>query len=574
MPQICSISVRRMPLKTGHVVGIAMLIALFGWISIASAQTTTDRQDVPFSINYNQTSVGQSVFILGDLPELGGNDVRRAVRMEPTQWPNWRLTISLPKGSTFSYRFIRRDDAPGRLPDATNQLAISGPFSLTTNPVTIPAGSPASKAIVYHSGFQPPVLWWRTPSPQGGAFVRAEMLLAGPGRGSSESRWLVLGVGEGRKPIEFYLSNTDNTLRDPPGSGTYLTSLDAAFLQDGNIYSYVPASAPSSWTRDYNPSSPPGINSTNLSGELRRYRVLLPRGYAQHPTRRYPVIYFHDGQNMFEAGAFGSWNAHTTAGDLTRLGQMREVIMVGVDNGPNRLTDYAAPDSGGQANRYAAFLINELKPLIDAQFRTLPTAEHTLTAGSSMGGQVSLYLGWDFSGTFGRIGAFSGAWNVFSTGFYDRVRSSTTRRSSRIYLDSGTQSVNAVLSADNYWPTANLRDDLITSFAAQSYVLERDVKHAVGLNQDHNEAAWAARLPEALRWLAPAADDQGQLLPLATRAIFDVDLSGSVTIDDLYAQVLSPRDLNLDGLADLADTILLATILRQNELGPARAPAP
>ena len=120
-----------------------------------------DRQSVPLSINYNQTVVGQSVFVLGDLPELGGNDIRKAVKLEPSQWPVWRATISLPTNSTYTYRYYRRDDGPGQLGNTANQLAISAPASASTATVALAA---PNKAVMYHSGFNPPVLYWRTPT--------------------------------------------------------------------------------------------------------------------------------------------------------------------------------------------------------------------------------------------------------------------------------------------------------------------------------------------------------------------------------------------------------------------------
>lgn len=556
-----------------------------------------DRREVTFSISYNQTVNGQSVFVVGDLAELGGGDVRKAVRLEPSTWPTWKLTMALPAGTTYTYRFIRRDDAPGRLPDSTNvtEIAGGGPFTATT-PAGPSSGAGASgpsgarRAIVYHSGFNPPVLYWRvnrgstrdvtTP------FTRVEMTAIGPGRGSGEQRWAALNVGDGasRLPVEFYFTNSDRTQRDPAGilsTATYATALDGAMVQDGNVFSYVPAPSVSGWSKPAGRPYPESIASTNLN-ETRAFRVILPRGYVEHTSRRYPVVYFHDGQNMFEfvQGTFGTWNAHTTAADLTRLAQMREVIMVGVDNGPNRLSDYAAPQSGGIADRYGAFLVNELKPVIDANFRTLPGADTTITAGSSMGGQVSMYLGTQFPQVFTRIGAFSGAWNVYTQGYYNAVMAMSTRVVPKVYLDSGTQTANAVLAADNYWLTANLRDDMLTSFGVQKYVLGRDVQHAIGLGQDHNEAAWASRLPDALRYLVPATEEQAgsgpvSLQGLASGAIFDVNGDGALSVEGLYAQLgtgvggATPRDVNLDGQVTLADAGMLAWALRTRSAGGA-----
>lgn len=538
---------------------ILFALAVAALAAPAAAQT---RQNVTFQINYSNTVVGQSVFVLGDLDELGAGDLRRAVKLEPTQWPLWRATLSLPAGTNYTYRFYRRDDGPGRLGDAANGLLIAGPVTATTPG---PAPRAGAKAILYHSSLAQPVLYWRTPAPSGAQppFTAQPLVIAGPGRTPGETRWAGLGFGVEGRPVEFYFAPPGGAGRDP-ASGTYFTSLDGVFVQDGGVYSYVPAPSVADWRRDYNPAALPAFQSQflfeNGQREWREYRVVLPRGYDAHTARRYPVVYLHDGQNVFEPGPFGTWNAHTTAGALTRQGQMREVILVGVDNGPNRLSDYSAPDAGGNANNYLRFLLEELKPFIDANYRTLPGAATTGTIGSSMGGQVSLYMGWDYSAQFTRIGAFSGAWSVYTSGFYDRVRA-TARRPIRLYIDSG----DAGTASDNYWPTFNLRDNLLARTPADAFTLEGDLRHVIGWGQQHNEAAWAARLPGAYAFLFPAAEDQGPLLPLASGAALDLAPDGRRTVDDLYAWHAAPADLNLDGAASPEDAAFLERLLRSGE---------
>lgn len=529
---------------------ITLVLALCA--GTATAQSS--REDVLFSINYNQTIVGQSVFVLGDVPELGSGDIRKAVKLEPTQWPLWKATISLPRGLSYTYRFYRRDDGPGRLGDATNQLAIGSLISAST----APSGQTYGKAVLYHSGLTSPVLRWRV-SGSTAAFSQSTMIEIGNGRSAGERRWLALDIARGGQTVDFYFTSTDGTTRDPVGGGVYSTTLDGLFVQDGGLYSYVPAASVPNWRSDYIVSNLPGISSTNL-GELRKYRVVLPRGYDVHTTRRYPVVYLHDGQNVFEPGPFGTWNAHTTAGTLTSTGQMRESILVGVENGPNRISDYSAPDAGGWGDRYVRFLRDELKPVIDAQYRTLPNAANTATIGSSMGGHISLYMGWDYTTTFTKIGAFSGAFQIYNSGFYNRVQSSP-KRGIRLYLDSG----DAGASNDNYWPILNLRDNLISRAGSDKYALEGDLKHVIGLGQQHNEAAWAARLPDAYRFLLPATDDANAFLGLATGTAFDINADGRVTIDDLYEITQLPRDLNLDAAADNADVAMLEWFLRRDE---------
>lgn len=530
----------------------------------SAAEARQARQPVEFSISYSQTTVGQSVFVLGDIAELGAGDLRKAVKLEPSQWPLWKATVSLPAGTSYTYRYYRRDDGPGRLGDSANGVLISGPFNAGTSS---DAGAPAGKAVMLRTTLVSPVVNWRIAA-SGGAFAQMPMVDAGPGRTATERKWLAVGIGAGGRAVEMYFTGGGGAGRDP-ASGTYTTSLDGFLVQDGQVFSYVPAGAVTDWRRDYNAAALPAIQSQflfeNGQREWREYRVILPRGYDQNASKRYPVVYLHDGQNVFEFGPFGTWNAHTTAGDLVRRGQMREVILVGVDNGPNRISDYSAPDAGGNAGNYVRFLREELMPLINSQYRTLTGPDDTGAIGSSMGGQVSLYMGWDYAATFRRIGAFSGAWSVYTSGFYNRVMNEP-KRAIRLYIDSG----DAGTSNDNYWPTFNLRDDLLSRTGGADgpkFVLEGDLKHVIGLGQQHNEAAWAARLPDAYRFLFPATEEPGNpLLPLASGAAFDVNGDGRADIEDLYAIESAGGDLNLDGATDTEDGRVLEWYLRRDEL--------
>ena len=149
-------------------------------------------------------------------------------------------------------------------------------------------------------------------------------------------------------------------------------------------------------------------------------RVYLPRGYDQNLTRRYPVVYLHDGQNVFDPGGpFGSWSADATATREMGQGRMREAILVGIDNDSARIPEYMPPNDSyqgtqGRGDAYASFVINNVRPFIDASFRTLNDAKNTATIGSSLGGLIALYLGREFS-TFGKIAVMSPAFWISPT---------------------------------------------------------------------------------------------------------------------------------------------------------------
>lgn len=522
------------------------------------------RQDVTFSINAT-TVFGESIFVLGDLPELGNNDLRFAVKLEPSTYPVWKATISLPANRTYIYRYYKRNDAAGQWGNAANGVIIAGPFAGSTMPAVL---DPSDKTVLYHSGFSPPILWWRQDS---GPYQPIEMHDVGPGRNTGERRWCARRFGESNKPIDFYITNSGGTLRDP-ASGSYITPLDTLFLQDGHVFTYLPAPSIIGPVKRYTPiGSPPTTSSTSMFsaalGETRYYRVITPRGYDNHPDRRYPVLYFHDGQNVFEQGAFGTWNADETAESMIRLGKMREAILVGADHGPNRINDYAAPDTGGRAHLYAQFLTAELMPLINTQYRTLTGPMQAAVAGSSMGGQVSMYLGWDFPSVFGLIGAFSTAWDVHNSAFRNRL-TSQPKRDIRIYLDSGDSGP----ATDAFWTTVGVRDNLINparaAGAGGAYVLERDLRHIYGPGQQHNEAAWAARLPRCLEYLLPPTDSPDELVGLPTARGADVNDDDAADIEDLYSwEQASPGpgstlDVDRDGTVSPADREALLAALR------------
>lgn len=152
----------------------------------------------------------------------------------------------------------------------------------------------------------------------------------------------------------------------------------------------------------------------------RGMHIYLPPSYYDEPSRRFPVLYMHDGQGLFKPNPFSnsSWNVHQTADRLIAEGLMEEIIIVGIDNrGEERLNEYAfavedecipgAPDIVCKGELYERFLIEELKPYIDQSFRTLPDREHTALMGSSMGGLATYHIGFRNPHIFSKLGILS-----------------------------------------------------------------------------------------------------------------------------------------------------------------------
>lgn len=526
-----------------------------------STQALAPRQNVTFEVTQT-TSFGNSIFLVGDLTELGASSTTSAIKLSPAAYPIWRATLSLPAGRTFNYRFIARADGTGQ--QASVPVWTSANFSQSTAAAPRPT---ISKAIWLTWNIDRPVMWWRPASPtSGGPFVARPMEYFGPavaGR-AADRQWFTWGFHLGGEAYDFYFTDSNGNSRYP-ASGSYSTNTDGVFVQDGQLYSYTPAANPAVARRDYNPASVPSLFSPQLN-QTRGYRVFVPRGYSEHPERRYPVIYFHDGQNVFDQGSFGTWAAGSTLANLQATGQMQEVIAVGLDNvGSTRLADYSAPgDIGGRANLYASYIINTVKPHIDSGYRTLTDAPNTASIGSSMGGVVSFYLGYDQNAFFRRIGCFSTAWWIIPN-FTNYIKSQPARSNLRIYMDVGdTGSTSGGNNGDGYWDSLGVRDNFIGG-QSPKYSLNGPFFFAIGFGQNHNESAWAIRLPGALTYMFPAQGEPNTLLRTTFAPTWDVNSDGLMTIDDLFEQSQSPRDLNFDATADQADTDGLSRFLRRSE---------
>ena len=150
-------------------------------------------------------------------------------------------------------------------------------------------------------------------------------------------------------------------------------------------------------------------------GFTRTVRIYTPDGYDQASHHRFPVLYMHDGQNVFahpESALFDTWCANLTLEQMVGEGRSEPWLIVAIDSGPGRLEEYS-PWNESRANvrargeTYGRFIVETLKPYVDGTYRTRQGSEWTAVMGSSLGGLMSLYLGWKYPEVFGRIGALS-----------------------------------------------------------------------------------------------------------------------------------------------------------------------
>jgi predicted alpha/beta superfamily hydrolase len=251
----------------------------------------------------------------------------------------------------------------------------------------------------------------------------------------------------------------------------------------------------------------------------RPIHVWLPPGYAEQPTLRCAVLYMQDGQNVFDsATGFGNgeWRVDETCDRLIRAGAIPPLIVVGIENTRERIAEYTPTaggglGAGGNVAAYSKMLVEEVKPFVDEHYRTLPDRAHTLVAGSSLGGLVSLYLARERSDVFGGAAALSPA--LMWDGEWMRrtwARSPPAQRV-RLWIDMGTREADGGrIKAED----AKARTDewiaAMRSFAAllESEGWKRDLDFTAREIEGarHNEAAWAARFEDVLRFLLPTDD--------------------------------------------------------------------
>jgi predicted alpha/beta superfamily hydrolase len=232
--------------------------------------------------------------------------------------------------------------------------------------------------------------------------------------------------------------------------------------------------------------------------------VYVPPQYEEQPDRRFPVLYLHDGQNLFDPSTSfvpgRTWRVAETADETIGADEVTPLIIVGIANtGDHRLAEYTPfPDwkmGGGEADKYGRLIAEELMPFINANYRTLHDREHTGMGGSSLGGLVTLYLGLKYADRFSKLAVLSPSvwWN--HKGIIGFVNETHLNHRPRIWLDVGTAEGRRTL-AD--------ADLLERGLKANGWRPEADLHYEHIEGGTHDEASWAQRVGPMLHFLFPA----------------------------------------------------------------------
>lgn len=261
--------------------------------------------------------------------------------------------------------------------------------------------------------------------------------------------------------------------------------------------------------------------------------VWIPDGYPAADGHRYPVIYMHDGQNLFDAATTWnrqSWEMDSVVSALAAAGEIEAPVIVGVhsvartrkeDLMPENVKDYikCVLDPGSalhtflakgtlRGNAYAAFLVKTLKPAMDATYRLTGSADSTFVMGSSMGGLMSVYAMSEYPGIFGGAACLSTHWvgtldgnPAFPDAMHDYPADHLPRDGRhRLYLDHGTVSIDSLYGEANERIVA-LADSLGYKMAPCSDGSRPALDNFVDQGAGHEERYWAARVARPLRFL-------------------------------------------------------------------------
>ncbi|HFU4116567.1 TPA: alpha/beta hydrolase [Streptococcus suis] len=253
-----------------------------------------------------------------------------------------------------------------------------------------------------------------------------------------------------------------------------------------------------------------------FTARKRRVRVLLPKGYEEDTDKTYPVVYFHDGQNVLyskEAFSGHSWKVIPT---IKRNPDIAKMIIVAIDNdGAERMHEYAAwkfsemgipgIQFGGKGTLYAEFVMDVVKPFIDQEYRTKSDKSHTAMIGSSLGGNITQFMGLAYQDQIGCLGVFSSANWLHQDAFDRYIERQALDKDQRVYIYVGTEEAD---DTDKTLMAGNIKQSYINSsltyyrqLIAGGVDLDNITLEVVS-GAVHNEEAWAAYLPDCLRFLS------------------------------------------------------------------------
>lgn len=281
-------------------------------------------------------------------------------------------------------------------------------------------------------------------------------------------------------------------------NGADVENLSVQLTSDTTIFFKIAA-----WKDDFAPVEKKHTFSKNVSiieqamimpqlDRSRRIWIYLPEGYKKS-TKRYPVLYMHDAQNLFDeyTSGFGEWGIDECLDSLMEQSS-NECIVVGIDNGPKRTTEYNPYDNErfgkGEGKEYILFIEQTLKPYIDKNYRTLKDPTNTMIAGSSLGGLISYYAALFRPSTFGKAGIFSPSFWIAPEMFAATDSLAANVKGKLFFYMGGKEGDEHI---ENMYK-------IMQKLGTRSSALLYSVVDAEG---KHNEVSWRKWFPEFFRFM-------------------------------------------------------------------------
>ncbi len=497
-----------------------LILLAFCFATLAHAGSPL-RVPVHFAIT-NDAGMGYEWFVVGGHPDVGAWDPARAIKLVWSEGNVWWGDIGVQAGTVLPYKFVKRATDAGQICDSANaawwpdgdNLGVSVPAE-TYSPFsgkTVEFYSDMTNvslvyAVLSNADFNAAISW-----------TNVSMTRMGPGLRAGEWRHVAEHVGVEGEWMRFTFNgrrNGSDTWEGAWDGNDYWSPLDSMVVRDRQVFNYVPPSngVSASFIRTNFVAS----TFSHVTG--RTVRIYLPRGYNENTNRSYPVVYMSDGENVFQpGGTYGCWNADTNADAEIKGGRMRESIIVGIPSSANRTMEYLPqmdtdPDGTGKgigrADCYADFLIHNVRPMVDSNYRTRNDRSNTACIGSSCGGLLAMYLG-TWTNTFGLVGAMSGVYNTEFCPNYMAWLASNRVHDARVWIDVGNAGYELDIDGISLY-VANF--EMYWHLMGFGYVPNHDLRFMIGCGHDHNEMAWSMRLPHVYRFLLDVREEANPLLP-------------------------------------------------------------
>src|SRR4030066_17340 len=225
---------------------------------------------------------------------------------------------------------------------------------------------------------------------------------------------------------------------------------------------------------------------SKILDKKRDFFVWLPPGYNLNPSKSYPVLYMHDGQNLIDpkiSYAGKDWQGDETGTRVTKEYKIKEVIVVGIYNTGDRLEEYSDTEKG---EKYLKFLIEELKAFVDSKYKTLPDPNNTAIMGSSMGGLASFLAAWKHPEVFSMAGCISSSFYFNDDKVFKMLDEySGPKKHIKFYIDHGEDGLVR-------------GQKMFCKLTQMGYIIGTDLDYYFAPGAEHNESEWAKRLERPL----------------------------------------------------------------------------